>query len=101
PIILSLLDGGADVRYHDPMLPVYRPTIREVGRVPKTGDMRSVPLDSALADDPDCLVIVTPHPTIDWDLLFERASLVVDTRNVSYGRKTRPGQVLRLGAGWS
>jgi UDP-N-acetyl-D-mannosaminuronate dehydrogenase len=60
-----------------------------------------VPLPDGLAGDPDCVVIVTAHPEIDWDAVFERADLIVDTRDASRGRSLRAGQVLRLGAGWS
>ena len=45
--------------------------------------------------------LVTPHRELDWDGVFGRADLIVDTRDASRGRSTRPGQVLRLGAGWS
>jgi hypothetical protein len=44
---------------------------------------------------------VTPHRDIDFDAVYERATLVVDTVNSSAGRTVRPRQVLRLGAGWS
>jgi hypothetical protein len=37
---------------------------------------------------------------IDWDRVYERAALVVDTVNSSRGRTVRDRQVLRLGAGW-
>jgi UDP-N-acetyl-D-mannosaminuronate dehydrogenase len=63
--------------------------------------LRSIPLERALDEEPDCVVIVTPHAEIDWDLVFDRSELVVDTRNISNGRVLRPRQVLRLGAGWS
>ena len=70
---------------------------------PAAGELRleSVDLEEALAANPDCVVIVTPHPEVDWDAVFRRADLVVDTRDVSAGRRVGPGQVLRLGAGWS
>jgi hypothetical protein len=43
---------------------------------------------------------VTPHRAIDWDRVYERAGLVVDTVNSSRGRAVGERQVLRLGAGW-
>ena len=49
----------------------------------------------------DVVVVVTAHRAIDWDRVYERADLVVDTVDSSRGRATRPRQVLRLGAGWS
>ena len=101
PIVAGLQAAGAEVSYHDPRLPSFDPaTSHEVPGVAGHA-LRSVPLDDGLAADPDCVVIITPHREIDWDGVFERADLIVDTRDASRGRSTRPGQVLRLGAGWS
>ncbi len=49
----------------------------------------------------DVIVVVTAHRAIDWDHVYDRATLVVDTVNSSARRATRDRQVLRLGAGWS
>lgn len=99
PIISGLLDAGADVTYHDSRLPTFEATDEHAEHAGPV--LSSVTLASALDQDPDCVVIVTPHRDVDWDLVFDRADLIVDTRNASDGRTTRPGQVLRLGAGWS
>jgi UDP-N-acetyl-D-glucosamine dehydrogenase len=100
PLIAELDEAGARVSYHDPHVPRFVPeaigTQRQVSRA-----LESVPFDEALAAAPDCVVIVTPHASIDWASLFAKAQLVVDTRDVSRGHSVRPGQVLRLGAGWS
>ena len=47
------------------------------------------------------IVVAVRHAAIDWQALYERAPLVVDTVNSSDGMTVRQGQVLRLGAGWS
>ena len=47
------------------------------------------------------IVVVTAHAAIDWTRVYAQADLVVDTVNSSRGRAVRPGQVIRLGAGWS
>lgn len=94
PLIAGLQARGASVSYHDPRLPRF-------DRSEQGEPLHSVPLDAALGSRPDCVVIVTPHAEIAWDDLFERAELIVDTRDVSHGRSVRPRQVLRLGAGWS
>jgi UDP-N-acetyl-D-glucosamine dehydrogenase len=100
PLIAALDEAGARVSYHDPNVPRFVPeaigTQRQVSRA-----LESVPFDEALTAEPDCVVIVTPHAGIDWSSLFAKAQLVVDTRDVSRGHSVRPGQVLRLGAGWS
>jgi UDP-N-acetyl-D-glucosamine dehydrogenase len=91
-VIAGLAARGATVVYHDPHVPVFR-----------TADgttMASAPL-AALVEDSEVVVVVTPHAGVDWDLVYERADLVVDTTNSSRARSIRPRQVLRLGAGWS
>jgi UDP-N-acetyl-D-glucosamine dehydrogenase len=91
-ILAGLAARGATVAFHDPHVPVFtddRETTRE-----------SVGFDELLATS-DVVVVVTPHRAIDFDAVYERAELVVDTVNSSQGRGVRPRQVLRLGAGWS
>jgi UDP-N-acetyl-D-glucosamine dehydrogenase len=102
PVIAGLLASGAEVAYHDPRLPQFDPL---AGSAP-TGDrprevLSSMSLDEALDARPDVVVILTPHDEIDWSLIFDRADVVVDTRDASHGSQVRAGQVLRLGAGWS
>jgi UDP-N-acetyl-D-glucosamine dehydrogenase len=101
PLIAELQALGASVSYHDPRLPRFDPS--ETHELPRRegAPLESVDLETALDAKPDCVVIVTPHTEIDWDAVFEHADLVVDTRDASRGRTLRPGQVLRLGAGWS
>jgi UDP-N-acetyl-D-glucosamine dehydrogenase len=81
--IISLLkDLGADVHYHDPHVP----TLRE-------HDLRSLPLDEALADA-DLALIVTAHPSVDHDLALQRSSLVVDLRGIT--RRSHVKDAVRL-----
>jgi len=91
-IIALLVERGADVRFHDPYVPVFRDA-RGVTHV-------SRPLDDLLADS-DVVVVVTPHASVDWERIYEAADLVVDTVNSSRGHVRRARQVLRLGAGWT
>jgi UDP-N-acetyl-D-glucosamine dehydrogenase len=96
PLMSVLRARGAKINYHDPRLAEFAPDGHGMGDL-----LRSAPLEDALAAHPDCVVIVTPHPEIDWELVFHTGDLIVDTRNVSHGRPLRPRQVLRLGAGWN
>jgi UDP-N-acetyl-D-glucosamine dehydrogenase len=73
-LIELLRNGGSEVAYHDPYVPV----------LPKHG-LSSQPLE---AGDYDCVAIVTAHSSIDYDKLVQEARLVVDFRNAT-GRNGR------------
>lgn len=72
--ILNLLEGqGAEVRYHDPNVP----------RLDHDGkSYRSVTLTPDEVGNADCVMIVTDHTDIDYDMVRRTAQSVVDTRNV-------------------
>ncbi|HET9680663.1 MAG TPA: nucleotide sugar dehydrogenase [Candidatus Limnocylindrales bacterium] len=91
-VIAGLRERGATVAYHDPHVPSF--TASDGAR------LDSEPIE-ALLEGSDLVVVVTPHRAIDWDLVFDRAGLVLDTVNSSRGRPLREHQVLRLGAGWA
>jgi UDP-N-acetyl-D-glucosamine dehydrogenase len=81
--IISLLKGlGAEVRYHDPHVPVLN-----------EHDLRSLPLEEALADA-DLALIVTAHPGVDHSLAAERAGVVLDLRGIT--RSAKAENVVRL-----
>jgi UDP-N-acetyl-D-glucosamine dehydrogenase len=73
-IIRLLASHGADVAYHDPHIPV----VVEDGH-----ERRSVPLAPAEVEAADVVVIVTDHRSIDYQMLVDRAPLIVDTRNAT------------------
>ena len=91
-VLAGLASRGALVTYHDPHVPQFTDAAGQV--------RPSVELD-ALLDGSDAVVVLTAHRAIDWDRVYGRSDLVVDTVDSSAGRTTRPRQVLRLGAGWS
>jgi UDP-N-acetyl-D-glucosamine dehydrogenase len=72
-IIHLLQQQGADVAYHDP----YVPELRE-----DNVSARSVALSRDEVAAADCVVIVTDHSNLDYDLLRSHANRIVDTRNV-------------------
>jgi UDP-N-acetyl-D-glucosamine dehydrogenase len=90
-ILPGIVARGAELRYHDPLIPKFR----DDGGVVHEG----VSLDSLL-HWADVFVVVTPHKAVEWDRFYEEAGLVVDTVNSSRNRTVRDRQVLRLGAGW-
>ena len=71
--IIRLLEGqGAKVSYHDPHVPRFR----EDGK-----EYCSVALTPQVVAAADCVMIVTDHSVIDYDMVRRTAQLVVDTRN--------------------
>jgi UDP-N-acetyl-D-glucosamine dehydrogenase len=81
-IISLLVNLGADVCYHDPHVPAL-----------DDHDLRSLPLEEALADA-DLALIVTAHPSIDHALLAERVGHVLDLRGVT--RSSNAENIVRL-----
>jgi UDP-N-acetyl-D-glucosamine dehydrogenase len=70
--IISLLrELGADLSYHDPHVPA----LIDLG-------LSSTDLEKSLTDA-DVALIVTAHPTVDYDHVARRARLVVDLRGVT------------------
>ena len=72
-IIRLLQQQGAEVAYHDPFVPELRED---------NVSARSVALSSDQVASADCVVIVTDHSSLDYDLLRSHANRIVDTRNV-------------------
>ncbi len=81
-IIRHLRELGAEVSYHDPLVPAL-----------EAEGLRSVELAPAVADA-DAVAIVTAHREIDYPELIAAAQLVVDFRGVS--RDLDAANVVRL-----
>ncbi len=75
-----LREMGARVSYHDPFVP----DVRIDGET-----FESVPFETNVLDASDVIVITTDHSDIDYDLVLERAYIVVDPRNALKGRSGR------------
>ncbi len=82
-IIDLLTRRGAEVAYHDPLVPVF-PHMREY-----RFEMKSVPLDQSTLQNADCVLIVTDHDAVDFNAIAAHPGLVVDTRN-AMARATVP-----------
>lgn len=81
-IIRLLQERGAIVAYHDP----HCPAIYDDGHTPiRNLPLQSVPLDAEILASTDVVVIVTDHSAVDYSLIAQRASLVVDTRGIMRG----------------
>src|SRR6267142_5281166 len=72
-VIRLLHQRGADVSYHDPHVPV----LKEEGIA-----LNSVQLTAETLKQADCVIIVTDHAAIDYQLIARHARSVVDTRHV-------------------
>jgi UDP-N-acetyl-D-glucosamine dehydrogenase len=75
-IIDRLISSGARVTYHDPHVPELPPSRRF------SFDLQSSPLSPELLKEVDCVLVVTDHREVDYDLVAAHSGLVVDTRNV-------------------
>jgi UDP-N-acetyl-D-glucosamine dehydrogenase len=69
---------GAIFDYHDPFVPVV-PKTREHANL---AGLKSKDLTADMISGYDAILISTDHDKIDWKMLVESATLVIDTRNV-------------------
>ncbi len=77
-VLEEALARGALAAYHDPLVP----TLTLAGDT-----VHSVPLAAADLAEVDAVILLTPHTTIDYDLIVKNAPLVLDTRS---GLSPRP-----------
>ncbi len=77
-ILDRLVRLGAEVAYHDPLIPE-APAMRTWPDLPP---MRSADLDRETVERQDAVLIVTHHSAIDYRALAEHARLIVDTRGI-------------------
>ena len=78
-VLMELLKRrGAEVSYHDPYVPVIRPTREH----PQWAGTRSIEWGRERVAAFDCVLIATAHACVDYKQLADWARLIVDTRNV-------------------
>ncbi len=73
-VIRLLEEHGAIVSFHDPFIP----SIREDGYI-----REGVDLTVDLLTEVDAVVVVTDHHGVDYQMVMDNASLIVDSRNVT------------------
>jgi UDP-N-acetyl-D-glucosamine dehydrogenase len=78
-IIELLRERGAEIAYHDPFYP------RLAGFRKYDFEYDSVPLNRENLSSADCVLIITNHSNVDYRMIVDEASLVVDTRNACEG----------------
>lgn len=80
---------GANVAYHDPYVPVIRPT-REHAQWAGT---ESVPWNRTTIAEFDVVLIATAHTCVNYAELADWAQCIVDTRNAMAAVQVTPGKV--------
>jgi len=83
-IINLLVKKGALVSYYDPYLPYLK-----IGGI----NLKGLKFDKFAFRDSDCVVIVTDHSSVDYKFVVENSDIIVDTRNVLKGIKTKKNVV--------
>jgi UDP-N-acetyl-D-glucosamine dehydrogenase len=87
-VIRLLEEDGATVSFHDPFVA----RIREEDGHERAG----VALSAAALEASDAVVVVTDHRDVDYQLVMDHASLIVDSRNVTKGLVRTKARVVAL-----
>ena len=69
------MEKGAEVDYHDPLVPSL-PPMRHYNY-----DMQSVKLTKENIAEYDLVILSTDHSSFDYKLIAEYSNIIVDTRN--------------------
>ena len=75
-VMKRLRRKGADLVYHDPMVPAL---------VTEWGRLESVELTGSEIERADCVLVLTDHSNVDYGLLAGHARLIFDSRNALAG----------------
>lgn len=87
-VISLILDNGAHILYHDPY--VQNIDLGE-GEIYYSQDLTSVDVESV-----DCVVILTDHSIIDYEMLVQHASIIVDTRNATQSIQNGSSKIIKI-----
>ena len=87
-VIRLMLDKGAQISYHDPY----------VSQIILGGvdTYHSETLTSAVIESVDCVVILTDHSTIDYNMVVRYANVVVDTRNATHSIQAGSNKIIKI-----
>ncbi len=85
-VIDKLIKWGGNVIYSDPFIPVFK--VNDV-------TLKSSKLTKELIEGADCVVILTGHKNVDYKLVCDNASIIIDTRNALKGQDIK-GQLFLL-----
>jgi UDP-N-acetyl-D-glucosamine dehydrogenase len=90
-LIEILAERGAKVDYHDPHVPIMKPTRRFAA----LAHMKSVDLTPENVSKYDAVLISTDHSSINYGELVANAQLVVDTRNATKGVRENRDRIVK------
>ena len=88
-LLEKLKQRSAIVAYHDPHVPVIRPTREH----PEWAGIESVPWDQTTIEGFDLVVVATAHACVNYHELASWAQCIVDTRNVMATVQVAQGKV--------
>ena len=89
-VLMDLLsERGAQVQYHDPYVPVIKPTREHSHWAGK----KSVEWNRATIESFDLVLIATNHSCVNYQELADWAECIVDTRNAMATVQVVPGKV--------
>jgi UDP-N-acetyl-D-glucosamine dehydrogenase len=80
-VLKRLLSMGALAQYHDPHVP----EAPETRSWPGHPELNSQPLTPEGVAGYDAVVVVTDHDDVDYDMVLDRAQLIIDSRGVYRG----------------
>lgn len=87
-VIRLMLDKGAYILYHDPHV---AQIVLAEGEI-----YYSHTLTAAMIESVDCVVILTDHSTVDYDLIVQHAPVVVDTRNATHATQNGSSKIIKI-----
>ena len=87
-VIRLMLDKDAQILYHDPHV---SQIVLEKGET-----YYSQTLTPAVVKSVDCVVILTDHSTMDYDLIVRHAPVVVDTRNATRAVQNGSDKIIKI-----
>ncbi len=87
-VMRLILDNGAQILYHDP----------HVSNIILGGEdiYHSETLTKSIIESVDCVVILTDHSNIDYELIVRHAAVVVDTRNATHSIQHSSSNIIKI-----
>ena len=85
-----LQKGVKNIEYSDPFVPTFQEGSLE-------GE--SLELNKDMLKEYECVIIITDHSSIDWQMIFDNSNFIVDTRNALSNIEAGKANYYSLGGG--